>query len=510
MTIARYLTRMASNYPDRCGLIYGQERWTYSQYESVTNRFANAYASAGIRPGDRIAVFHTNCPEHPFSLFAAAKLGAMYCPLNYRLKGAELSHVLTDCEPAIVLTGKRYADQVMAVTKDVKATKFTLVIDALPGEPNALHDFLSGADDCPPQADVPVDAIALLLYTSGTTGAQKGVLHSHANIIQRCEGRSTAFDDPAIEKIGLLAVPVFHVTGIQVMVKTVAAGGTLVIMPQFKVEDFLRIVQAERVQMAAVVPTMLEQVVEYPDLDKFDLESLRVIVYGGSAISPQLIRRAMEKLPCMFIQGYGLTEAGVTWLQPSEHTPETAPGKRDRLGSVGRAIPGVEIAIIDDAGRRLPAGEVGEIIIRGSGIMQGYWRRQEETEQSIRDGWFHTGDMGSLDEEGYLYISGRKKDLIIRGGENIAPLEIENLLVTHPAVAEAAVFGIPDSKWGEIVAAAVVLKPSKQASADELTEYCRQRIASYKKPERIFFVKSLPRNAAGKVLKKDLRKTYGA
>ncbi|UCD58476.1 MAG: AMP-binding protein, partial [Candidatus Hydrogenedentota bacterium] len=343
--------------------------------------------------------------------------------------------------------------------------------------------------------------------TSGTTGTHKGVMHSHTNIIQRCEARSTAFDDPSLEKIGLLAVPVFHVTGMQVLVKTAASGGTLVIMPQFRVEDFLRTVEAEGVMMAVVVPTMLEQVVEYPDLDKFNLDSLRVLVYGGAPISADLIRRAMRTLPCMFIQGYGLTEAGVTWLQPGEHSLEVPPGKHDRLESVGRAIPGIEIAIIDEAGRHLPPGETGEIIIRGATIMQGYWRLEEETARSIRDGWFYTGDIGFLDEDGFLFVSGRKKDIIIRGGENIAPLEVENVLMSHPAVADAAVFGIPDPKWGEIVAATVVLKPSEQASSKELIELCRQRIASFKKPERIFFAHSLPRNAAGKVLKTELRKT---
>ncbi|RJP65744.1 MAG: long-chain-fatty-acid--CoA ligase [Candidatus Abyssobacteria bacterium SURF_17] len=506
MSIARYLNQMVSQYPERYALIHGKERWTYADYNSIVNRFANALASVGIRSGDRIAVFHTNCPEHLFALFAAARLGAVYSPLNCRLKGAELSHVLTDCEPALVLVGKRYAEQVTPVTAQISATRATLIIDGLPGEPHSLHDFLLGADDSLPAVEVSDDAIALLMYTSGTTGAHKGVMHSHANIIQRCEGRKTAFDDPVLEKIGLLAVPMFHITGMQVVVKTAASGGTLVIMPQFKVDDFLRTVEQEKVMMAVVVPTMLEQIVEYPDLDKFNLDSLRILVYGGSAISPDLIRKAMRRLPCMFTQGYGLTEAGVTWLQPSDHTLEVEPGKRDRLTSVGRAVTGLEIAIIDEKGNRLPANEPGEIIIRGAGVMQGYWRREEDTTRSIREGWFYTGDVGFLDEDGFLFISGRKKDIIIRGGENIAPLEVENVLMSHPAVADAAVFGIPDSKWGEIVGAAVVLRPSGETTAEELIEFCRERIASYKKPERIYFVKQLPRNAAGKVVKTELKK----
>ncbi len=508
MTIARYLSRMASKYPDRCAIIFKGERWTYAEYESIVNRFANAFASIGVGRGDRIAVFHTNCPEHLFSLFAAAKLGAIYSPLNCRLKAGELSHVLTDCEPKIVLVGKRYAEQVTAVTKNIKTTKLTLVIDALPGEQASLHDFMVGADDSAPQADVPDDATALLMYTSGTTGAHKGVMHSHANLIQRCEGRTTPFDDDSLEKIVLLAVPVFHVTGVQVMIKTAATGGTLVIMPQFSVDDFLRTIEAEGVMMAVVVPTMLERIIEHPDLKNYNLDSLRIIAYGGSPISPQLIRKAMRTLPCMFTQGYGLTEAGVTWLGPQEHSLDPPPGRRDPLESVGRALPGLEIAIIDADGERLPSGQPGEIIIRGASVMQGYWRRNEDTAKCIRDGWFHTGDIGYLDEEGFLFISGRKKDIVIRGGENIAPIEVENVLASHPAVADAAVFGIPDEKWGEIVGAAVVLRPSGQATAEELIEYCRQRMASCKKPERIFFVDALPRNAAGKVVKTELKKTY--
>jgi len=508
MTIERYLSVLTAKYPDRQAMIFGEQRWTYKEYESAVNRLANTCAAAGVEAGDRIALFHTNCPEHAFALFAAAKLGAICSPMNCRLKGAELAYVLKDCEPAIVLVGKRYAEQVSAVTADIEATKHIFIIDAAPGEPNSLHDFLSEADDSPLEREVPDDATALLLYSSGTTGKPKGVLHSHENIINRCEGRKTAFDDDSLEKVGLMAVPTFHVTGIQVIVKTVASGGTLAVMPQFKLDDFLQTIETEGVMMAMVVPTMLEQIVEHPDLDKFNLDSLRVIVYGGAAISPDLVRKAMRRLPCMFIQGYGLTESSVTWLQPDEHTLDVPAGERDTLESVGRAVPGIEIAIVDEKGKRLPPGEAGEIIITGMGIMQGYWRSEEETSRAIRNGWFHTGDVGYLDEEGFLFISGRKKDIIIRGGENIAPLEIENVLMTHPAVAGAAVFGIPDSKWGEIIGAAIVLNSSAEASPEELIEFCRQRIASYKKPERIFFTRSLPRNAAGKVLRKELRTLY--
>lgn len=517
MTVARYLDRIAAKYPERPAIVYGEQRWTFAEYAGAVDRLANAFASAGVRRGDRIAVFNTNCPEHLFALFAAARLGAVYSPMNYRLKGEELSHVLTDCEPSIVLVGARYAEQVGAVTSGIKAVRRTLVIDKaaggsdkIAGDPDSLHDFLSDAGDSPPRDEVSDEATALLLYTSGTTGAAKGVMHSHANIIRRIEARSTAFDDDSLEKVGLLAVPVFHVTGLQVVIKTVAAGGTLAIMPQFTVEDFLKTIEREKVMMAVVVPTMLGQIVGYPRLGEFDLSSLRVLVYGGSATSPDLIREAMRKLPCLFSQGYGLTEVGVTWLPPEDHSLDPPPGRRDPLESVGRAIPGIEIAIVDEEGAHLPSGGIGEIIVRGGDVLDGYWRREEETALAVRDGWFYTGDNGYLDEEGLLFIEGRKKDLIIRGGENIAPIEIENVLMSHPAVAEAGVFGIPDQKWGEIVAAAVVLKSSDEVGAEELTEHCRERIASYKKPERIFFLEELPRNASGKFLAKELREKYGS
>ncbi len=508
MTVARYLTQTASKYPDRPAITYGEKKWTYSEYDSAVNRFAKSFASAGVAPGDRIAVFHTNCPEHLFALFAASRLGAIFCPMNCRLKGEELSHVLRDCEPTIVLVGKRYAEQMMAVTSGIDATTHTLVIDAPPGEDNALNDFLSHADSVAPPAAVPEDATALLMYTSGTTSLPKGVMHSHANIIRRCESRKTAFDDDSMEKAVLMSVPIFHITGMQVAVKAAASGSTLVIMPQFKVDEFLRIIEAEKVMMAVVVPTMLARIVDHPDLDKYNLDSLRVLVYGGSAISPDLIRTAMRKLPCMFSQGYGLTEAGVTWLEPSEHSLEPPPGRRDPLESVGCAVPGLEIAIIDEAGNRLPPDQAGEIIIRGGDLTQGYWRNKEETAQAIRDGWFHTGDTGYLDEHGLLFMAGRKKDIIIRGGENISPIEVESVLVSHPAVAEAGAFGIPDPAWGEIVAAAVVLKPSERVTEEELIEHCRRKMASYKKPERIFFTTALPRNATGKLLTKELKEMY--
>jgi acyl-CoA synthetase (AMP-forming)/AMP-acid ligase II len=505
MSIARYLTETAANYPDRCAIVYEGKRWNYAEYESMANGMANAFASLAEK-GDRIAIFNTNCPEHLFCLFAAAKIGAMYSPLNCRLRGAELSHVLSDCRPALVLVGRRYAEQVTAVTGKIATNKRTLIIDAPHGEFDSLHDFVKEADDSVRNAPVSENEIALLMYTSGTTGAHKGVMYSHGSLMQRCESRKTAYDDPALEKTMLLVVPIFHITGMQLVVKTAASAGTLVIMPQFEVEKFLQIIEQESVTAAFVVPTMIEQIVEYPGLEKYDLESLRILVYGGAPASPDLIRKAMRKLHCAFIQGYGLTEASVTWLQPSEHQLDLEAGKHDLLQSVGKAVAGVEIAIVDDADKRLPPGQTGEILGRGTGVMQGYWQRDEDTARCFRNGWFRTGDLGFLDEEGYLFVTGRKKDLIIRGGENIAPLEVENVLTSHSAIAEAAVFGIPDARWGEIVAAAVVLKPSQEVKPEQLIEFCRQRIASYKKPERIFFLRSLPRNAAGKVVRAELKK----
>jgi acyl-CoA synthetase (AMP-forming)/AMP-acid ligase II len=465
MSIARYLTETAANYPDRCAIVYEGKRWNYAEYESMANGMANAFASLAEK-GDRIAIFNTNCPEHLFCLFAAAKIGAMYSPLNCRLRGAELSHVLSDCRPALVLVGRRYAEQVTAVTGKIATNKRTLIIDAPHGEFDSLHDFVKEADDSVRNAPVSENEIALLMYTSGTTGAHKGVMYSHGSLMQRCESRKTAYE----------------------------------------VDKFLQIIEQESVTAAFVVPTMIEQIVEYPGLEKYDLESLRILVYGGAPASPDLIRKAMRKLHCAFIQGYGLTEASVTWLQPSEHQLDLEAGKHDLLQSVGKAVAGVEIAIVDDADKRLPPGQTGEILVRGTGVMQGYWQRDEDTARCFRNGWFRTGDLGFLDEEGYLFVTGRKKDLIIRGGENIAPLEVENVLTSHSAIAEAAVFGIPDARWGEIVAAAVVLKPSQEVKPEQLIEFCRQRIASYKKPERIFFLRSLPRNAAGKVVRAELKK----
>ncbi|MFC1820560.1 class I adenylate-forming enzyme family protein [Thermodesulfobacteriota bacterium] len=509
MTIARYLTRSASAYGDRCALVFGDRRWSYAEYEKNVNRFANAFAGAGVREGDRIAVFQTNCPEHIFTLFASAKLGAAYCPLNYRLKGKELAHVLDDSEPKIVLVGHRYAEQINQITASIKETKHTLIIDASPGEPGALQDFINDTDYRAPRGEIHDDATAILLYTSGTVDMPKGVMHSHANLIARCEGRKTPLDDPSIEKVGLIVTPVFHITGIQQMFKNAASASTLIIMPQFKVEDFLRIVETKNVMSVGLVPTMIHQIMEHPDQSGFNLDSLRVISYGGSSISPALIRKLMKRLPgCKFAQGYGLTEVGVTWLQPHEHTMDASPGQRDPMESVGRAIPGIEIAIVDDSGKRLAQGEIGEIIVVGSNIMQGYWCLEEENARAFRDGWFYTGDMGYLDPEGFLFISGRKKDLIIRGGENILPIEVENVLISHPDVADAAVFGIPNPRWGEIVAAAVVPEHSREVKADELIEFCRQQIASFKKPERIFITDTIPRNAAGKAVRKDLREAY--
>jgi len=377
------------------------------------------------------------------------------------------------------------------------------------------QDLLSSpADEV--KTEINDEDTTILMYTAGTTGQPKGVMLSHQSFSIYVLENVTPVS-PDISEKNILSVPLYHVAGIQAMMAAVYGGRTLVIERQFEAEEWMQLVEKEKVNRAMVVPTMLKQLMEHPKFGYYDLSSLKVITYGAAPMPLAVIKNAVKAFPGVsFIQAFGQTETAstITALGPEDHIIEGTEAeieqKLKRLSSIGRPISDVEMRVVDEEGKKLPQGQVGEILARGPRVMTGYWKDKEKTEKTIdKDGWVHTGDIGYMDEDGYYYLSGRATDMIIRGGENISPEEVENVLHAHPKIEEAAVIGLPDEEWGEQPRAIVVLKRGKKASPEEIIEYTRSRLAGFKRPRSVVFVDKLPRNPMGKVLKRELREKYG-
>ena len=360
------------------------------------------------------------------------------------------------------------------------------------------------------------DDTTILVYTAGTTGSPKGVMLSHNSFaIYVLENVTPA--DPGLEEGNILTVPLYHVAGIQAMMAAIYGGRTLVMERQFEAVEWMELVEAEKVSRAMMVPTMLKQLLDNPDFSKHDLSSLKVITYGAAPMPLEVIKKAVDVFPgCSFINAFGQTETAstITTLSPEDHnisgSDEEKEKKLKKLSSIGKPMSDVEMKIVDEEGHELPVGQVGEIVARGPRVMTGYWRDEEKTEETIdKEGWVHTGDIAYVDEDGYFFLAGRATDMIIRAGENISPEEVEAVLHSHPKVEEAAVIGVPDEEWGEIPIAIVVVKRGETATPDEIIEYCRVKMSSFKKPRSVIFTNELPRNPMGKVLKRVLREQYG-
>ena len=361
------------------------------------------------------------------------------------------------------------------------------------------------------------DDITILMYTAGTTGQPKGVPLTHNSFSTYVLGNVTPVD-PEIEETNLLTVPLYHVAGIQAVMAAIYGGRTLAIMRQFEVKEWMKMVQEEKANRAMLVPAMLKRIIDEPDFDKYDLSSLKVITYGAAPMPFEVIKKAIEVFPSvMFINAFGQTETAstITALGPEDHvitgSDEEKAKKLKRLqSSIGRPMEDVQIKIVNEHGKEVPTGEVGEILAKGPRVMSGYWKDAEKTAKALTaDGWLRTGDKGYMDEEEYIYLAGRGDDMIIRAGENISPEEVEDALYAHPKIEEAAVIGVPDPEWGQVPKAVVVLKKGEETTGEEIMEFCRQKLSSFKRPRYIAFADELPRTSTGKVLKRVLREQYG-
>jgi long-chain acyl-CoA synthetase len=481
------LGRAARYHARATALVSGASRPTFQDFHARVGGIAAALTQQGFKAGDRLALLLPNETEYLELIYACAWLGITAVPLNTRLSTPEIDGVLADATPRGLIRHSSFAAPTLRVS-------WERVLDVEPLE-------VGGCDYPAPIYDP--EAILALIYTSGTTGHPKGVAVTHAALLANVDHVNYWF--PYTEGgVYLHAAPLFHIADFPFMFAAPAFGTCQVTIPKFNPQVFCETVRKERVTRTVLVPTMINLLIQFEDLADYDLSSLVELGYGGSPIAPELIHRARQALPGVkLVQVYGLSETGfLTGLEDHEHT-------ESRLLSCGRSCPGIEVRVTDESGQDVPVGRTGELVVRGANVMHGYWNSPEQTQLAFRDGMFRTGDIGYQDADGFVYILDRLKDMIVTGGENVYSGEVEAVIYEHPAVREAAVFGIPDPQWGELVMACVVLKPGDTIGADELIAHCRRFISGYKIPRRIeFSPDELPKSGSGKILKRALRERF--
>ncbi|HEY7099175.1 MAG TPA: long-chain-fatty-acid--CoA ligase [Terriglobales bacterium] len=526
LTPLRFLRYANDQFRNKVGVVCGSERFTYSQMSDRCSRLAGALAAIGAQPGDRVAFLSTNCHRLLEAYYGVLEAECVLLPLNIRLSAQELSFVLNDSKAKFLFFERQFLPLVDALRGSIPSVCTFFMLDGHADvdwvASESYEDMLMAATGL--RCDimrVDEDSLAELFYTSGTSDKPKGVMLSHRNIYLHALSVIAAFQtSPQLagqmtsETVVLHTIPLFHANGWGFAHTVTLLGGTHVMIHHFNPAEVFELVQREKVWICALVPTMANALVHSPDRSKHDLTSLRSIMIGGAASSAHLVKEVEEKLGGTCISGYGLTETSpVLAFSPLKQSMDWQGDLRhNRQAMTGFAIPGVEIRVIDadENDVRHDGVAIGEVAARGDAVMQGYWGQPNLTEDTLAGGWFHTGDVATIDEEQYVLIVDRKKDIIVSGGENISSLEVEKVLASHPAVFEAVVIPVPDEKWGEVPKAVVVLKPGAMASEGEVLDFCRSRLAHYKSPHSVEFVDSLPKTGTGKLMKKELRERYAS
>jgi acyl-CoA synthetase (AMP-forming)/AMP-acid ligase II len=490
--------------------VAGDQRITYAEARARSNRIANALIGAGLEPGDRIAVLAKNCIEFMLLYFGAAKAGVVPVPLNYRLAPPEWSFIVNDSGAKLLVARGEYVKGIDEVRAELAGVERFLAIEAPPQTGwDPYEEFVAAGVEAAPARAVRAEDDLYQMYTSGTTGRPKGAVLTHRAVSSNLVQALTAIRPADRERV-LIVAPVYHAAAAITAFLGVACGGTLHIQEDFSPAAVVDALSTEGITRTTLVPAMIQACLVFvPDIAERSYDDLQMIIYGAAPIAEQTLRRAMEVFGCDFVQGYGMTEttAVLTYLMPEDHRRALA-GEGHLLLSAGRPLPGTEVRIVDENDEAVPSGTVGEIIGRGPQIMRGYWNLAEATRDTLRGGWLHTGDAGRMDDAGFLYIEDRVKDMIVSGGENVYPREVEDILFQHPAVADAAVIGVPDESWGEAVKAIVVLREGASATDEEIMEFCRGRLGGFKRPRSVDFITALPRNPTGKVLKRELREPF--
>jgi len=490
MNLASVLTDSAERDPDHVALRLDDMEVSYGLLDEGSARLAAVLADRGLKPGDRVGIMLPNVPYFGVCYYGVLRAGGVVVPMNVLLKRREVAFYLGDSGAGLMFAWEGFADDANAGAQEAGA-------ECIVVKPGEFEKLLAGVEPRREVVDRAPDDTAVILYTSGTTGTPKGAELTHANLKTNCEITRDMFGIGG-DVVTLGALPLFHSFGQTCgMNATLAAGGTLSLIPRFDPGKALEIIERDRVNLFQGVPTMYSALLHHEGHEKFDTATLELCVSGGSAMPVELMRSFEDAFGCKILEGYGLSES-------SPVASFNRPDRERKPGSIGIPIEGVEMKVVDDDGNEVPQGEVGEIVIRGHNVMKGYWNKPDETGDTLIDGWLHTGDIAKIDEDGYFFIVDRKKDLIIRGGYNVYPREIEEVLYEHPAVREAAVIGVKDDNLGEEVGAAVALKDGEEASAQELRDFVKEQVAAYKYPRRVWFVDDLPKGPTGKILKREI------
>jgi acyl-CoA synthetase (AMP-forming)/AMP-acid ligase II len=516
LTPVRFLRYAEEQYPGRTAVVCGRERFTYLELSQRVGRLAGALREVGVSPGDRVAFLSLNCHRLLEAYFGVLEAGGVLLPLNIRLAPDELAYILNNAEAKVLFVEKEFSALVDSFRPSLSSVQSFALLSGAPHTDwlmsKSYEDLLAAAIPYRPDImEFDEDAVAEIFYTSGTSANPKGVMLTHRNIYLQALSSALTHESSA-DGVHLHTIPLFHANGWGAAHTVTLRGAKHVMIPRFDPAEIFRLIEQERVQSLSAVPAMAIALVNCPAHRNYDLSSLKWLNLGGAASSPSLVREVEEKFGCTCYAGYGLTETA-----PTLSTSKMKPGLRwegeQRFAGqamAGFAIPGVELRIVDASDNDVARDgiAVGEVIARGDNIMKGYWKQPEATADAMRGGWFHTGDLATWNEDGYVLIVDRKKDIIVSGGENISSLEVEKKLLAHPSILEVAVIPVPDEEWGEVPKALVVLKPSAQVTETELIEFCRAQLTHYKCPRSVEFRDVLPKTGTGKILKRDLRKEY--
>jgi fatty-acyl-CoA synthase len=504
MNLGTWLIRRSVLSGDRTSIIDGDVRLTFSELNGRVNAVSHMLLKKGFTKGDRIAALLMNCHQFLEIYFAAAKLGIVMVPLNYRLSQEELGFIIGDCGAKALVYSEEFKTTGETLTRDLGLEHSLIISPDVPSGSEPFEELIQSEPQEEPAMDwdVSMEDRHLIMYSSGTTGRSKGSVYTHSltlwHVLNMLE-RMVIFPDDR----DLVFAPLFHCSTINnTALPTFYMGGALVIQRKFDPGQALDLIETEKISHSVAVPTLFSFMADQPDFDRRDLSSFRFLVVGGAPCPVELLEVFFDR-GVEVLQGYGLTEAGPVLLLLSSDVA------LKKIGSAGKPVFYTDTRVVHESGERVTPGEVGEIIAKGPNIITEYWNLPNETEMAIRDGWLHTGDMARIDEEGYVYIVERKKDMYISGGENVYPAEVEAILNTHPKIVGVGIIGVPDRKWTEVGKALVELKPGQTMTAEEVISFCQGKVAKYKIPKHVEFVQELPRNALGKIVKARLRAKYG-
>ena len=500
MNLAHLPRQEIAKFGEHVSIIFEGREWTNVEMGQTSARLANALKSLGVGHSDRVIIQMPNCPEVLQSFIAVYSIGGVVVPINFMVGEAETAYIYEDTGATTIISAMEYLPKIEACRGNAPALKNIILIDGdQPAGTLSFHSLIAGQPGETEIAEVTGDELAALIYTSGTTGQPKGVMHTHAGLLANAQMQKETLGFPSgMTAVGVL--PLCHSYGVASMnLSMLLGGGKSVVLNSFDIDKLFSSIETYKANLIGAVPTMYIFMLLHPDPGKYDLSSMKYWICGSAPLTRETFDRFKEIFGFEIIEGWGLTEAG------ANNSVNPVDGKK-KIGSIGVPMNGTLMKVVDDAGNELPPGTQGEILISGPMLMKGYWQKPEETKEVLRDGWLHTGDVGYRDDDGYFFITERKKDIIIKGGENIAPREIEEVIYTHPKVSEAAVVGMPDDVYGENIKAFVVLLPGQSATEEEILAHCQSKLKRFKSPKTIVFLDQLPKNLVGKILKKELRK----